>query len=155
VELLTEARKKVDNTKDDNDEKLEALETLKDKFFCELDDDFNTAGAIGVLFDLVKQINVYFSCTSCPSAQYVERVTKLLQDFLQILGLDVNSSTVCGDECIKLLVAQRQLARANGNFKEADEIREQLKKMGVSLEDTHGDVKVKINRGGTSFERKS
>jgi cysteinyl-tRNA synthetase len=148
--LLTDTRNKIADT-EGAEQPCEELETLKNKFLQELDDDFNTAGALGVLFDLVKQINLRLTNTQSYDINYVVAATKIMQDFLFILGLDLSNfsnQSACEDEQVQELVRQREIARASLNFQEADRIRDNLQNMGICLEDTQDGVKIKRDPGG-------
>jgi cysteinyl-tRNA synthetase len=153
LELLGEKKGQAAETKSElSAKRVEALETLKSRFFCALDDDFNTGGAIGVLFDFVREVNSRLAESGSFGQSYIEAATKILGDFLGILGLDLNRPETFEDEQVKLLVDQREISRANKDFKRADELRRELKKMGISVEDTPSGVKVRKDVGGLEFE---
>ena len=95
-----------------------------------MDDDFNTANALTVLFDLAKWIN---------SGHYTLAVKETFGQFLEIFGLVFQEEIL--DEEIEHLIAQRQEARAAKNFQEADRIREILAQQGIRLLDTKEGVR--------------
>lgn len=111
-----------------------------------LDDDFDSHGAIAVLFELATEANR----KSCPL------LSALLQALARIMGLlerDPNTylqSAVGGpdsgmeQEEIERLIAERSVAKKARNFAEADRIRATLKEAGVLIED---------NAQGTSWRR--
>lgn len=155
LELLREKEEQTTELKSEKQpiERFEELEVLKNKFFCELDDDFNTSGAIGVLFDFVREVNSRLAGAKSFEQSYIGAATKILGDFLEILGLDLTEPETFEDEQVKLLLDQREISRANKDFKRADELRQELKRMGVSVEDTPSGVKVRKDVGGLHFER--
>lgn len=95
-----------------------------------MDDDFNTANALTVLFDLAKWIN---------SGHYTEEVKAVFEQFLTIFGLVFQEDIL--EEEIEKLIAQRQEARAAKNFQEADRIRDMLAQQGIRLLDTKEGVR--------------
>ncbi|MBQ2253029.1 MAG: cysteine--tRNA ligase [Clostridia bacterium] len=104
--------------------------------FCEaMDDDLNTADAIGVLFEYVREANAVLAKNPAPAT------TKALLDFyLELSGLlgFVAPKQEASDEDAKIdeLVAERTAAKKEKNFARADEIRNELSAMGIVLEDT-------------------
>lgn len=112
------------------------------KFKEYMDDDFNTPGAISVLFDLAKQINK----ESGETAQKLAGRLKQLASVLGILEQDPNKFLTTGAkdddvEQIEALIKQRNEARKQKNWALADEARDKLKQMHIELEDgTQGTV---------------
>lgn len=106
------------------------------KFKEYMDDDFNTPGAISVLFDLAKQINK----ESGETAQKFAGRLKQLASVLGILEQDPNKFLTTGAkdddvEQIEALIKQRNEARKQKNWALADEARDKLKQMHIELED--------------------
>lgn len=106
------------------------------KFKEYMDDDFNTPGAISVLFDLAKQINK----ESGQTAQKLAGRLKQLASVLGILEQDPNKFLTTGAkdddvEQIEALIKQRNDARKQKNWALADEARDKLKQMHIELED--------------------
>lgn len=103
-------------------------------FCAAMDDDFNTRVALSVLFDLVRQIN------TTPD-EYSAAVLKTLGSLLGVLQAEpeafLQASTEALDvQAIEQLIAERVAAKAAKNFARCDEIRIELKAMGVVLEDS-------------------
>ena len=119
---------------------ISALEGYKKQFEDAMDDDFNTADALSAVFDLVK-----FANSSIGEADEVKAKAALdmLDELCDILGIKTKRETVVLDEEIEELIAQRQAARKEKNFARADEIRDELLKKGIILEDTREGVKWK------------
>lgn len=122
------------NLTENNDQWLEKINAHHARFLAEMDDDFNTANAISVLFDLSKDANVYLLETHTSTA-VIDSFLSKYDDMLFVLGLSIQSGQLL-DEEIEDLIEQRTQARKDRNFVRADEIRDQLKELNIILEDT-------------------
>ena len=108
-------------------------------FIAAMDDDFNTAGAFGSVFDMVREINTQMGRVS---KQALEAAAALFDELTGVLGLVYNRKEAqVGDE-VEVLIAERTQARKDKNWKRADEIRAQLKEMEVTIEDTPQGTKI-------------
>ena len=116
-------------------------EKYNDRYNKAMDDDFNTADAISVIFELVKFINTNTDENS--SKEYVETLLKQLNTLADICGLILERKEEMLDQEIEDMIAARQAARKEKNFKLADEIRDTLLQKGIVLEDTREGVKWK------------
>ena len=123
------------------EEELAAFDALREKFEAAMDDDFNTADAISVIFEMVKRANI--TVTEESSKVYITRVKELLEKLLDVLGLLSERKEENLDARVEALIAERQTARKEKNFARADEIRNELTAMGILLEDTKEGVKWK------------
>ncbi|MBB2481159.1 cysteine--tRNA ligase [Bacillus sp. APMAM] len=122
------------NLTHDDQEWLQKLEELHQSFVNEMDDDFNTANGISVLFDLSKQANYYLREKNT-SNQVIEAFMKQFENLFSVLGLKLENEELL-DEEIEDLIEKRNTARKERNFALADEIRDRLKEMNIILEDT-------------------
>jgi cysteinyl-tRNA synthetase len=120
------------------------------RFFASMDDDFNTAGAIATLFDLVREINRVAKEDQVLAARLGAQL-KRLAGILGLLQQDPDSYLKGGghgegpaDEEIESLIEQRAQAKRARDFAESDRIRDELKAQGVILDD---------GREGTSWRR--
>lgn len=111
------------------------LEGIREAFKIEMDDDFNTANAISVLFELSKTANVYLM-EKTTSEQVIHAFTALFEELMDVLGLKLQKEQELLDEEIEELLQKRIEARKNRDFALADQIRDQLKEMNIILEDT-------------------
>lgn len=120
---------------------LKSLDKYRDNFIEKMDDDFNTADAISVLFDLTKDINNNISIDS--SVEICENAEKLIRELGKPLGILQKRIEKDLDSEIEELIEQRQEARKNKNFALADKIRDDLKARNIVLEDTPQGVRWK------------
>lgn len=117
------------------------LNQYKQKFIAAMDDDLNTADAIAALFDMVREVNANITATSNSSITIIEFASNLIKELGNVLGILQKSQQDALDEEIEELIAKRQQARKEKNWAVADSIRDQLKEMGIVLEDTPQGVK--------------
>ena len=110
-----------------------------DKFDEKMDDDANTADALSVIFDLVRFANINITEESSPAV--TKAAFDTLNELCDILGIIALKKEEMLDADIEALIEERQAARKARNFKRADEIRDQLKDMGIVLMDTKDGVK--------------
>ncbi|MGN1181327.1 MAG: cysteine--tRNA ligase [Suilimivivens sp.] len=111
------------------------------KFDEAMDDDFNTADAIAAIFELVKFANT--NAKEGSSKEFVQSLKDEIITLSDICGLIVEKQEEMLDDDIESLIAERQAARKEKNFKRADEIRDELLSKGIILEDTREGVKWK------------
>ncbi|SHI01529.1 cysteine--tRNA ligase [Clostridium grantii] len=120
---------------------LAGLGSYQEKFIEKMDDDFNTADAISIIFDLIKDINTNVTIDS--SSELAKACLDLIRELGKSLSL-LQDSTVCDISLdIENLIEQRQVARKEKNWARADEIRDILKAEGIVLEDTPQGVRWK------------
>ncbi len=147
----------------DDYEKSEALDVypefakhireLRARFLEAMDDDFNTAGGLGVFFDYLRAVNKFIEETQLetkqdPTAQNALTVaTTIFRELALTLGLfrapveeDASANDALVEPLMTLLIDLRRAAKKNKDFATADEIRNRLKELGVTLEDRPGGV---------------
>ena len=121
--------------------KIASLDQYRDKFVEVMDDDLNTADGIAAIFELVSEINLDVKDGASKSfAKEALRRIKELTDVLGIFGGEDEEEGL-GDD-IQALIDERQAARKEKNWARADEIRDQLAAMGITLKDTPQGVQV-------------
>ena len=118
---------------------IQKLEDRREQFIKAMDDDLNTADAIAALFELAKDINV--KVASGISTADGEAARTLFDELAGVLGLLYARKEEDGDAEVEALIAARAEARAQKNWAEADRIRDQIKELGIVLEDTPQGVK--------------
>ncbi|MBM3151211.1 MAG: cysteine--tRNA ligase [Chloroflexi bacterium] len=111
-------------------------ETTQQAFAEAMDDDFNSAGALGHIFDLVRAVNTARDAGA--TAAQLGPAQKTLRALTDIFGLRLGEKTGAGsdaDRFISLLVEVRTEARKQKNWAMSDLIRNRLKDLGVTIED--------------------
>ena len=120
-------------------EALEKLDTLEKGIIDALSDDFNTAMAMGVLFEAVRDINSYKHQGGYHS-QVLQKGWDVLRlwagDILGVLQLEKQQQEGLTDSLMQILLSLREELRKQKNFALADQIRDQLAELGVVVEDT-------------------
>ncbi|HWO94751.1 MAG TPA: cysteine--tRNA ligase [Bacillus sp. (in: firmicutes)] len=122
------------NLTDHDEEWISKIKGLNEAFIREMDDDFNTANAIAVLFDLSKQANLYL-VEKNTSQTVIQAFIREFEKLTSVLGLDFAKEELL-DEEIEALIQKRIEARKNRDFALADQIRDELKNQNIILEDT-------------------
>lgn len=122
------------NLTDNNQEWLDKIAGLQNEFIAAMDDDFNTALAISVLFELSKLAN-YYLLEKNTAIEVIAAFTNKFEELFRVLGLTIEKEEML-DEEIDALIEKRNKARKDRNFQLSDEIRDQLKEMNIILEDT-------------------
>ncbi|PRX26184.1 cysteinyl-tRNA synthetase [Orenia metallireducens] len=125
-------------------ELLSVYQEKKEKLIEAMDDDFNTALAIGVLHELAKEVNRFVNNPTFELTAEVkvslEKIKGLFDNFAKdVLGILVekkegNNDLV--DPLISLLLDVREKSRQNKNYQLADEIRDRLDELGIEVKDT-------------------
>lgn len=122
---------------------------LWEQFLERMDDDFNTGGAIGVLYELLSALNRFADARKLEEGQAnptdlraFQRGVLVLKEFSQILGVFVQAPTkiaAAQDQLVaglmQLFIDLRAEARKAKNFALGDQIRKRLADLGVTLED--------------------
>lgn len=119
---------------------IDGFGKYREQFIDAMDDDLNTADAIASIFELVRDINTNV-VGKTPSKALVEGAISVFDELTGVLGLVYNRKTETLDSDIEALIEARTNARKEKNWAEADRIRDQLKEMGIVLEDTAQGVK--------------
>lgn len=119
---------------------IDGFGKYREQFIDAMDDDLNTADAIASIFELVRDINTNV-VGKTPSKALVEGAISVFDELTGVLGLVYNRKTETLDSDIEAHIEARTNARKEKNWAEADRIRDQLKEMGIVLEDTAQGVK--------------
>ena len=118
----------------------ERLKGYEKRFDEAMDDDLNTADAIGAIFELVKDANVTLNAQSAKGA--VQAALDSLKALTDVLGFLQKSDDALPAE-IQAMVDERAEARKNKDWKRSDELRDAIKAAGYILEDTREGQKVR------------
>ncbi len=121
-------------------ELLEKIKKYKENFVSAMDDDLNTADALAAIFDIVYAANMTISAEKNNSFEAIEAVLSSISELGGVLGLFGQSREQTADEEIEKLIEERTKARQEKNWARADEIRDELAKMGITLKDTAAGV---------------
>ena len=109
------------------------LQQTQTRFEEALDDDLNIAGALGAIFEMVRDVNRALAERQL-SADDAGQVEALMRRFDMVLG--VLAEEKAGDERAEALLIERQEARKQRDFARADAIRDELQQMGYTVEDS-------------------
>jgi cysteinyl-tRNA synthetase len=139
---------------------LQEVAKHRERFLELMDDDFNTGGAVGVLYELLTTLNRYAdaeqletpgdkSKAAQPAFRQAVLVFKELSQILGLFHAPVIKKEAAGDKLVtgllQLLVDLRAEARKNKNFALGDQIRQRLQAVGVTLEDRAGGTTWRIS----------
>ena len=134
-----------DTIKEAETEFISSLPGYRERFIEAMDDDFNTADAVAVIFELVRESNTV-AADAAPSKAFASATLELLTELADVLGIFyADAGKISLDEEVEALIAVRQAARKEKNWAQADKIREQLSGMGIVLEDTPQGVKWRLD----------
>jgi len=126
-----------------NEKQVEQIKRSIESAFRAMDDDFNTAQAIGHLFNLLKKINSLFTGQLKSAELGKDNFDLLLNTFItfvvDILGLQEEKKEV-QNEMLELLLNLYQEAKKARNYDKVDEIRSGLKSMGFVVKDMKAKV---------------
>ena len=119
-------------------------EEYRKAFYEAMDDDFNTALAISQLFGLSKDINIYYQDVMNKGADYdaagFARVSEIYLEMAAIIGIFEQEEAAADDgltdKLMEVIISIRQDARKEKNWAIADKIRDELKEVGIVIEDT-------------------
>jgi len=110
------------------------LSETRSGFESDMDDDFNTSGALGRIFKFI-DLFISFLGNKSFSMEEISLVLVELRKFDEVLGI-VFEKVADLSETDNALILEREDSRKNKNFKRSDEIRDELLKKGIVLEDT-------------------
>ena len=116
------------------------IKTYGERFDSAMDDDLNTADAIGALFEIVRDANVTLTAESSKAA--IETALNALVSLCDVLGLMMKKGGELPAD-IQALADARVQARKDRDWKKSDELRDQLKALGYIVEDTKEGQKVR------------
>lgn len=113
---------------------LERIKSYKERFIEVMDDDFNTADGISVIYDLVRDLNTNINPDSPKGL--IEKAAGMIRELGKPLALLQKVDNDSVEDEIEALIEQREKARKERNWALADRIRDELKERGITLEDT-------------------
>ncbi|WP_026102609.1 cysteine--tRNA ligase [Pleurocapsa sp. PCC 7319] len=129
-------------------------EELVSRFKAAVDDDFNFAGGLAVMFEIAKNLSkeghiLVHEGTTKSTQEELETQWLTLIEFAEVLGFEIqpeeaskNDEGGLSDDEIDILVQQRNEARNNKNYAESDRLRDELQALGITLIDKPGGVTI-------------
>jgi cysteinyl-tRNA synthetase len=131
--------KRLRPSKATNEELEKQIKKTREEFEKAMDDDFNTPGALASLFEFSRDLNTFTSKNDSISPELKEKILKMFDELGGILGLKLTEEKKAGGELVEkmmaILIKAREELRKKGEWKASDEIRAELKKAGVVLND--------------------
>ena len=117
-----------------------------DKALCDFDqamnDDLNTADALGVIFEYARDMNIALEGKNAPCKEALEKGLAALKEMTGVLGI-LSKELDTTPEDVKALVEARSQAKKAKDFAKADQLRQQVLEMGYAIEDTPKGPKVR------------
>ncbi len=133
--------KEIKNEKENKN--VEALiKKTKKEFEKDMDDDLNISNALAHVFDFVKEVNTLMMENKI-GKNNTKKIINFMRSIDEVLGILAEKEDRLSPE-LKRLIDEREKARKEKDFEEADKIRETLKSKGIILEDTRDGVRWKI-----------
>jgi cysteinyl-tRNA synthetase len=125
-------------------EDVKMFHKAKKDFMEAMDDDFNTPGAIAIIFNLVKDVNRALDDMRLKSevdeAAFTLKAQMAIEELCSVLGLVPGNkgelSSELTNSLLELLISLRDDARKHKDWQLSDRIRSELEEMGITLEDT-------------------
>lgn len=114
------------------------IDKTRADFRVAMDDDLNTADAIGVIFEYIKELNVVFAENK--DSKSAESALKVLDELLDVLGLLKEDDEI--PENIISMAEQRNEARKNKDYALADKLRDEISSLGYEIKDTPEGIKI-------------
>lgn len=116
-----------------------AIEETEQKFVTAMDDDFNVQNALTAIYDLLPAVNANANSEKADK-ESLTLFEKKLAAWLLVFGVDTEKlcaqNAGSNDDEIEELVKKRDEARANKDWATSDKLRDQLKEMGITIQDT-------------------
>ncbi len=133
---------------------LESIDTMRDGFEAAMDDDFNTAGALGAIFKLVNGVNQFLAGTENQPSQATKallgKTYNNLAEVCGVLGIysekqdSASENAALFNQLLDLIIDLRQGARNRKDWETADKIRDRLKQLDIELKDSRNSTTWKI-----------
>lgn len=111
------------------------FEELEIQFRKEMDDDFQADNAMSVVYQYIKELNLYTERETV-SRMVLEEAMGILENLMGIFGITLMETEEILESDIQALIEERNQARKDKNFMRSDEIRDFLREQGITLDDT-------------------
>jgi cysteinyl-tRNA synthetase len=146
LERIEEFITKIENVKrkmrNCNKRVEEILKKAKKEFESAMEDDFNTPKAIAVIFELIRKVNPFLSENRIARSE-AKKILEFLRSIDKILGFIFEKKKEKIPKEILEMVKRREKLREQKQWKKADKIREEIKKLGWEVQDTPQGPKLK------------
>ncbi len=140
-ELLADAVKTATKTDAVTAEQQKTFDGYRQSFIEAMEDDLNTADAIAVVFELVREINTNVAGNEA-SVDYIQKATALFEELTGVLGLLYTEKKEEIPAEVLALVEARVAARKEKNFQKADELRDQITALGYQVVESRQGTKI-------------
>ncbi len=136
---------------------LESINTMRDDFEATMDEDFNTAGALGTIFKFVGEVNQFLAATDNTASEerrsVLSQAYRSLVEVCSVLGIYTEEEVASDahaaltEELMNLILEVREDARERKDWDTADKIRDQLEQLNIELQDSRGGTTWRILKG--------
>ena len=117
-----------------DDDMLAKIADFEEKFVEAMDDDINTPNGLTIIYQLMREINVYIE-NDHVSKVVLDQMKATFTELVGIFGVTFEEEELL-DDTIQALIDERTAARKAKDFERSDAIRDQLKAQGIILDDT-------------------
>lgn len=128
-------------------EDKQLIQKYRDDFIEAMDNDFNTADGISVIFEFIRDMNKYVSGTVPTSKEHLELIKNLFEELTGVLGIVIheNTNNQIPKEVLDLF-EKRKIARTNKDFSLADSLRDEIEKLGYLVEETRQGSRIVLKK---------
>lgn len=136
---------------------LESSSTMRHGFEAAMDEDFNTAGALGTIFKFVGEVNQFLAATDDTASEerrsVLSQAYRSLVEVCSVLGIYTEEEVASDahaaltEELMNLILEVREDARQRKDWDTADKIRDQLEQLNIELQDSRGGTTWRILKG--------
>ena len=141
--IIDESKKNIREDKNEEDKRfIEFIAQSEKDFLSNMDDDFNTPGALAIVFTVAREVNKYLKDRS-PNREALEKIEKFFNNVKEIFGIleetgmkEKQQGGLTVNSLLDLIVNIRTILRKNKQYQLADMIRDELSKLGVELRDS-------------------
>lgn len=130
----------MEHPKDEAIEIAPVVAAASEKFNAAMDDDLNTADAVGGIFEYIKEVNTLFE--NGGRAEDAKMALGELDTLMDVLGILSQEADEAIPADVREMAEKRQVARAEKNWAEADRLRDEVRARGYVLKDTPDGVKI-------------
>ena len=145
---MQERLPRLDQGPEDQEEQalMDRLAASRKRFVAVMDDDFNTAEGIAVLFELAREVNTYLNRSEGQKENVLRPLLEFYREVDDIFGFATEEEINPLKQEIVALINRREDARRRKDWAEADMIRDTLRERGIILEDTPSGVRWRMTQ---------